>query len=510
MLVSRAMGCCIALAGLLGAFAFCSSLELILRSKHVHVRHDFAARAISSDRLQSWSQSGGRLQIEHTDTHVDVQNGMNVALAAVDDADEVDSSNLDETQLLLACRAYLSKKNKLKWQGKKVRREAARSNEGHFWSDPDELVYLRDRPDPYNLLDNSTDVDEAFNSAYSIDGLPLDGETVEYSMNPFSTNPLYPSDEHIKRSRSRAHLWSNETWKRAWYEHRWEGKKVTEVQRTRKNAKRRIDSMPLPIIDAPEFSSMSEEEILNATIMYVRAREKMAESKRQLHRERMAQREEFRQRRAALRREGEEMARIMKTTNSSRSDIIESSVAVPFPKFFGGAPSLAELRRQGEQMAFLMKTTNSSRQDIDRLSFEPSSDVMIDLKEKRSVKARLAYRTRIAKKSKKSTTLNTKEDKTRFRQSYSSVQIASDSSIQAIIRINDALDCGEVPSKSDVRAIMKPKRFGRRKEILLRILHDCLGLQGKCIPKQVNGNNELEFPTKCSIKDLGDFIVSRL
>jgi hypothetical protein len=505
MLVSRAMGCCIALAGLLEAFAFCGSPELIMRSKHV--RHDFAARAISSDRLQSWSPSGGRLQIEHTDTHVDAQNRVNVTLAAVDDADDVDSSNLDETQLLLACRAYLSKKNKLKWQGKKIRREAARSIEGHFWSDPDELVYLRDRPDPYNLLDNSTDVDEAFNSAY-IDSSPLDEETVEYSMNPFSTNPLYPSDEHIKRSRSRAHLWSNETWKRAWYEKRWEGKKVTEVQRTRKNAKRRIDSMPLSIIDAPEFSSMSEEEILNATLMYVRAREKMAESKRQLHRERMAQREDFRQRRAALRREGEEMARIMKTTNSSRSDIIESSI-VPFPNF-NGTPSLAELRRQGEQMAFLMKTTNSSRLELDCLSFEPSSDVMVELKAKRSVKAKLAYRTRIAKKSKKSTTLNTEEDKTKFRQSYSSVQIASDSSIQAIIRINDALDCGEVPSKSDVRAIMKPKRFGRRKDILLRILRECLGLQGKCIPKQMNGKNKLEFPTKCSIQDLGDFIVSKL
>ncbi|KAL7513406.1 hypothetical protein ACHAXN_010453 [Cyclotella atomus] len=495
------MGYCIALAGLLETFAFYSSIELSIRSKHM--RHDFAVHAISSDRLQSWS-SGGRLQTGRTDPRVDVPNLVNPNSTAFNRADDVDSSNLDETQLLLACRAYLSKKNKLKWQGKKVRREAAGSNEGLFWSDPDELVYLRDRPDPYNLHDNSTDAEEAFKSTYSIDGLPFEDDRVEYSMNPFSTNPLYPSEEHIKRSHSRAHFWSNETWKRGWYQQRWEGKKVTEVQRARKKAKRRVDSMPSTIINAPEFSSLSEEEVLNATRMYVRAREKMAESKRQLHRERIAQRDEFRQRRAALRREGEEMARIMKTTNSSRSDIIESSVGVPFPNL-GGTVSLAELRRQGEQMALFMKTTNSSRLDVERLSFEPSSDMMVELKAKRSVKAKLAYRAR-----NRITRSNDSKDNTKFRQSYSSVQIASDKSIQAIIRINDALDCGELPCISDVKAILKPGRLGRRKAVLLRILHDCFGLQGKCIPKQVNGNTELQFATTCSIRDLGDYIVSRL
>ena len=72
---------------------------------------------------------------------------------------DIDISGIEEAQLLLACRAYLLRKHKLEWKQKKRRAEAAASplfNEGYFWPDPNDLVYLREDPDPENLVYNET------------------------------------------------------------------------------------------------------------------------------------------------------------------------------------------------------------------------------------------------------------------------------------------------------------------------------------------------------------------
>lgn len=451
------------------AYAFHSSVGLYLHNDH-HKRLEVARHAISSDRLQSWASSGssglpiGQVEIDGIDAHTQTNSTS---------ADEISISDLDEAQILLACRAYLSKKNKLKWKGKKVRRkEEAIFSTGYFWGDPDELVYLNDSPDPFNLHDSEADdKEEAFNIAYDlIDPTPLEEREIEYSTNPFSTSPLYPSEEHIKRSRSREHLWNNHTWKESWYEKRWEGKKVTDDHIRRKKVKRRIENLPSNIMNTPEFASLSEEEVLNATLSYQSYTEKMAEAKKQLKRDRLAQREEFRKSLAALRKEGEEMALLMKSTNATRSDAIERSTP---------------------------------------LSFDPSPAVMIDLKAKRSNKARRAYQNRVDTKIRKQPSAST-EDEVTFGQVYSTLEVESGKSIQAILRINDTLDCDGLPSIADVQAILNPSRLRGRKAVLLRILDDCFDLRGKCIPKQEGGNTELQFATTCSIQSLGDFVLMKL
>ena len=425
-----------------------------------YVQYKFASRSLSV-------RMDGQLKLSQTEAVL--VNKVNATHADVGDVDgsELD---LDEAQILLACRAYLSRRNKLLWRGKKDRREqAALFNEGYFWSDPTELLYLRENPDPFNLTIPYDD--EVFNRAYNVDALPEEETTVEYSTNPFSTYQLYPSEEHVRRSQSRARLWSNETWKEEWYSKRWKGRKVTADARKRKETKKRINNLPSSIISAPELESLSEEEVVSASLSYIRLRNNMSEAKKNNQRKKIAGREEFRQHRRALREEAEGMALLMRSTNTTRSDIHIIQKSIP-------------------------------------LTFEPSPDVMTVLKTQRSLKAKLAYLKRSAKDAAEDASVSKIE--TAKLRNYSRVEMDNDTAIQSILRINDALDDGRLPSVIDVEAILKPGRLGRRKNILLRILKECFGIQGKCVPKKKNGNIELHFATVCSIQDLGNLVLSRL
>jgi hypothetical protein len=403
------------------------------------------------------------MQLDQSDTEIyDLQNNV---LNETPPGEEMTTTNLDEAQIFLACRAYLSKRNKLRWEGKKVRREAAPLfNEGYFWNDPNELIYLRENPDPFNLPGNETINQEAFDSIYKTGYAPLENSRVEYSTNPFSTTPLYPSDEHVRRSESRKAFWGNQTWKEAWYEKRWNGRKVTREERARKNTKRRLNNMPAGIFNSPEFASLDEEEVVAATLSYIQAREKMSEAKKQLKQSRLAQREEFREWRRILRKEAEEIARVLKTTNTTRQDIIPRT---------------------------------------NLLSFEPSPDVMTGLKAKRSLKAKRAYQNRMKKKAPTST--ETMKEKIYLGNQHSRDESGS---IDAILRINDALDSEQLPSIDDVVIILKPCRLGRRRSLLLRILDECFALNGKCVPRQINDQVSLHFATSCSINELGIFVLS--
>ena len=81
------------------------------------------------------------------------------------------------------------------------------------------------------------------------------------------------------------------------------------------------------------------------------------------------------------------------------------------------------------------------------------------------------------------------------------------SPVQALLHIDMALDHNRMPSAADVEIVLKPGRLGRRRDTLRRILSECYDLRGKCVPALLGG--EL-FVTKCTIDDLGAFVLSKL
>ncbi len=127
--------------------------------------------------------------------------------------------------MLLACRSYLLRKHRVEWKQKKRRAEAAASpllNEGYFWPDPNDLLYLREDPDPYNLEYNKTygkyygykrngvrfltsarDTTYSGKNYFADDESPAENESPSTSNSPFSTNPIYPSKEYVRQSEAK-------------------------------------------------------------------------------------------------------------------------------------------------------------------------------------------------------------------------------------------------------------------------------------------------------------------
>mmetsp|Transcript_5717 Transcript_5717/g.12454 ORF Transcript_5717/g.12454 Transcript_5717/m.12454 type:complete len:533 (-) Transcript_5717:307-1905(-) len=421
---------------------------------------------------------------------------------------DIDISNVNEAQVLLACRAYLLRKHKVEWKGKKRRAQAAASptnNEGYFWPDPNDLLYLREDPDPYNLIYNETyaeyygykrngvrfltSQDTTYSGKnYLIDeSVEPENERASTSANPFSTNPLYPPDEHVRRSNAKKRLWNNETWVEEWYNRRWAGKVATENQKKLEKEEKLLHEIPNDVLESPSFDSMTEEEVTEAIITYLAANQRKSESRKSNKDKRQIERESFREWREQVKQEAHNSH--MLDQNITTRDV--SRKVVPPSK-------------------------------DDALSFSPSVETMEKLRAQRSEKSRKAFQTRLAN-SKTNVSSSSKKKMTELRQSYNQKTNYTDnddasldlepegetSPVQALLQIDMALDNNKIPSPSDVETILKPGRLGRRRDTLRRILSECFALRGKCVPA-LTGDSDFRFVTTCTIEELGVFVLGKL
>lgn len=437
----------------------------------------------------------------------DVEDGQTGSLATSStEGVEIDVSNINEAQMLLACRAYLMRKHKLEWKQKKRRAEAAASplnNEGYFWPDPNDLLYLREDPDPHNLIYNETygeyygykrngvrflasqDTTYSGKNYFEDESVQPEFERASESTSPFSANPLYPSDEHVKRSKSKQKLWNNETWKEEWYERRWAGRVATKEQQIREKQDKVLREIPNDVIESHSFDDMSEDEVVEAIITFLNANQRKSESRKGNKFKRQIERESFRKWREGVKEEANNQMTGQNITKRG-NDIVQ-------------------------------KVTPPSEDET--LSFSPSVETMAmkRLKVKRSEKSRKAYQARLA-----SDTSSPKKKKiTKLRATYNRGDEIEEymmridsydrdgeiSPMQAILRINNALDDNELPSPTDVETILKPRRLGRR-DILRRILRERFDLRGKCVPS-LTGDEHL-FVTTCTIHELGAFVLAKL
>eukprot|EP00985_Skeletonema_marinoi_P025004 scaffold17909_cov169-Skeletonema_marinoi.AAC.1 len=406
-------------------------------------------------------------------------------------------SNMDESEVLLACRAYLRRKHKIEWTAKKQRAEAAASplnNEGYFWYDPNELMYLREDPDPYNLNYNETDVvfgsngrrerkagpefvRQIFEDEDYLNPEPFIPEDlpVAFSTNPFSTAPLHPPEEHVRRSAAKVSLWNNQTWREMWYKRRWGGKVLTEENKRRKRRDKLLDSIPSEVLDSEAFDQMSQNEVMEAIITYMNANERRLESRKRKKVEKRKHRE--------VTREWKRSVKEQALTSLDAKD------------------ARAQVFRTGIQ-------SSSSP-----LSFTPSVEIMQKLRAKRAEQSKKAFQTRLMNSNSSQT--SSSNEMTRLRRRYKKdFDDDSDdiSPVQAILRIDMALDHKKLPSSSDVEIMLKPGRLGRRRAVLKRILNDCFDLRGKCVPPSdgIDNGGSLLFVTKCTIDELGSFVLAKM
>ena len=142
-----------------------------------------------------------------------------------------------------------------------------------------------------------------------------------------------------------------------------------------------------------------------------------------------------------------------------------------------------------------------------------NDDVLKQKQRDRSQRARQAYKSRIVQKKQPAGT-SIKEQKEELLSDFTKARrfdMDDQSPQAALLRIEACLEQKIMPSQEDIKLVLQPTRLSGRKPVLLRILSECFGLRGKCIPTGRDAEEDtLEFATKASISNLGNFILQKV
>ena len=413
----------------------------------------------------------------------------------MDSTIEVDT--VSDAEALLACRAYLSRKNKLDggWKHyqrrKQAKQVAASQPYAFFWEDPTELIYLQQKQVKHSSMDhevvdeyddyddeNDDDDDDDDNANegvldvttasqqdtvdddifdYYDPELELQEQVVFQKPNgedyeAFTSFPSGPSETRIRRSKATKKLWADPEWRQRWYESRWGGRRGDNAYssrsskagkkiktRTQKQLEERIRSLPPGFLGSQELAEMTEAEIADAIKTYIQSKARRA---------------------ASLRKSRVEMKEAFK------------AVDTPIPR--------------------------------DSLLTE-DADLMKEQRQKRAERAKKSYETRL--KNSKAESLSSKK-KTRSSVQRREVLPLGSTPEDAAVRAEYDLDQGRLPRIRDVKILLQPAKFANRRVLLRRILSEGFDLRGKCVPADFDDpNSPKEFVTQCSISDIGEFVV---
>lgn len=388
----------------------------------------------------------------------------------------VDPDSVTDAEALLACRAYLQRKNRLgAWKDYQRRKESLRQASssfeegvGYFWEDPEQLVYL-DHEDDDEDEDDVDEKEEGVEGRVVFENLDLDG-TVTMWMGAdkaqisalaigaaeFTSFPTNPSTERQRRSHAAKTMWSDPEWRERWYAKRWGRLRHTSpLLAKQKRLDDRMRSMPTKLFESEQLASLSEEEITEAIRSYVMSNRKRSRA-------------------------------------HTKDAILE--------------------KKKRAEMDSSERLEKGAKSKLD-LYVSSSQDVMKEAQRKRSERAAKAYETRLAnqdrrrnKSSAKVTTSN------RVANVVPTDPLPTSKAPQdAVIRIQAQLESNQLPSLSDVEIILKPLKLGRRKDMLRRILNEHFDLRGKCVPSNFEGGDSgLLFVTQSSIDELGSFVLLKM
>jgi len=362
-----------------------------------------------------------------------------------EDSDE--TPQVSDMEALLACRAYLKRKNRLGWpEGERRKQMRKEQPTGFGWGEGAEYSFGDDNNDakdndgftPFIMYDEYDRLEKEYNS------LGNDGDRIEEECwGVFAGMPTGPSKESALRSRHKKEQFQDPAWREKWHRARWGNhvKLTPPMKRERKN-RSKFDKVPFSIWSTPEFESLTDEEIQIAITTYVAGNQKRSQKLRKVEQER-------------IRKEAYE----------------------------------------------------KSKKDEEKLNpeslFTVSEDILREKQRRRSEKAKKSYQTRMKRQ-------REKEKQSASYQLYGGKSVwkpAGSSPQEAMIRINSDLNAECLPKRQDVEIMMEPTKLSLRRDTLRRILRDRFNLRGKCIP---NDEGELTFVTQARIGCIGKFVLELL
>jgi hypothetical protein len=421
---------------------------------------------------------------------------------------------ISDAEALLACHAFLRRKKRLEWTGAAERRRRqeqaiAAADEGplsglrpagFFWEDRSQLPHVGLSDDSYReqdtnierssdlekekksttissvgdwaLVEEEDELEEPLSTWESLIApdktsrfsLPIDEEDEETSfvVDDFSAIDYVPSVSHTRRSQAALRRWSDPAWKEKWWNRRWGDKKPnlpSEKQKLNNSRQRRTEMRvrklnPEELLASPEMAELSPDEIAEAIRTY-----------------RLAKLKRSRSRRKFLDQRNDNV-----TKDYAKSSEDDSSSPIPRDYF--------------------AQSDENQLREIQRI---------------RSERAKEIYRKRLENDSYARTNGVKRRSRTFELVSPDESLPVATTPKEALSKINASLDAYRYPSIHDVELLLSSSRLAKRKETLIRILKDCFGLRGKCVPSIKAGNEStMLFVTDCPIDVLGAFVLQNL
>lgn len=416
-------------------------------------------------------------------------------------ASTINMEGLSDAEVLLACRSYLSKRKKIEWSAAERRKRARKQSAqytagesgtvGYFWENPEELVYLKagageKRGGGTGIGGGANDrflpgaeddrADESGSLAMAFDGGDLwsdgvveDDEDTTTSGKSDDDNFISgadrlehsvlggylsgPSDEHTRRSKAQKAKWDDPEWKEKWYKRRWgeKGEKMkSDDEKKQKKMENMVNAIPPDVLASPELVEMSDEDIAEAVKIYLDSRNKRSE------------------------------------TNATKKKEKAASK--------NNATKLQNKDDKSDESALHVASIDFSLSD---------DDVARAKQRERSRTAKRAYQTRRANAEKRQR--ESQEDganevvKPIMPSMLSHVYAAQ----EAQARIEWALYANMPLDNADIDIFMVPAKMRGRKQVLLRVLKERFGKEGKCIPRE---DGRMVFATTTPIGKLAAYI----
>ncbi|GKY99630.1 hypothetical protein MPSEU_000917100 [Mayamaea pseudoterrestris] len=236
----------------------------------------------------------GRLNAKslNMNDHIDSSNSIN----SIDEhEEEVDIESVSEAEALLACRAYLQRKNKLgEWYEWEARKELRTQATQHGLYGMTAFVVKDSGLDDVRQSAASAQSEE--DSAVATgSGSSKRNPVKSFAFDGFQTTwNGGPSGTRLRRSEAAKQKWSNPAFRQKWYEQRWGGDRLLKIkQQQRANQVKRMEDKvralkPESFLANPLVSAMTEEEIAEAIRIYVTSRRRISATRKK----RAAQRKE--------------------------------------------------------------------------------------------------------------------------------------------------------------------------------------------------------------------------
>lgn len=197
-------------------------------------------------------------------------------------------------------------------------------------------------------------------------------------------------------------------------------------------------------------------------------------------------------------------------THEEIAEAIRSYVSAREKRSVAKKKSLKEQKElvQSSGMKTMVEDIKMKKASVDSI-LKQDAESLAEARRKRAERAQKAYQKRLENQKKNGKS----SPRTRTtRRNKMDLLTPANTPKAALERVEFFLDQNLVPEEKDVVLLLEPQKLARRRDVLRRILEECFQLRGKCVPVDLaepDADSKL-FVTQAPIHHLGEFCLTKI